>query len=244
MSLSFVSSTVQRGTEDGGYEETPIETSKEEREAVNRRNANKPLYEQLRDNQDEEQAKWDELQREMMRGTRALDEDDVAHLDALERQRSERERAIQEQTQSELAMFRAAKAMRQQQVINEDEDDSEDNDDAAADKVQAGNSLAVSCDPAFSSLQQSIVTPKVNVAPPTVPKIKIVKRRKRKAEEDVLNRKVVNEKGGNEEGTMGCGTEKLSATTAPTVDDSKVSAISGGGLSSLLAGYGSSSDGD
>ena len=61
MSLSFVSSAVQRGTSDGGYEETPIESK--ESEAVNRRNAHKPLFDQLRSNQEDEQAKREEIQR-------------------------------------------------------------------------------------------------------------------------------------------------------------------------------------
>ena len=66
-SLSFVASAVQTGTADGGYEETPLENK--EAEEVNRRNAHKPLFEQLRQNKEEEDMKPEELQREMTRGT-------------------------------------------------------------------------------------------------------------------------------------------------------------------------------
>jgi hypothetical protein len=127
MSLSFVASAVQTGTSDGRYEETPIDSK--EVAAVNRRNAHKPLFEQLRENQEEEQSKMDEMQREMMRGTRALNEEDVAHLDALERQRREREQAINERTQEELSAFRAARAENQQYLLEENEANNDDNED-------------------------------------------------------------------------------------------------------------------
>ena len=130
MSLSFVSSAVQTGTSDGGYEETPIETK--ETQEINRRNAHKPLFEQLRQNKEDEQAKHDEFQREVMRGTCTLDVDDVAHLDAIQQQRSQREQQIQQETQDELTQYRALKALRQQQQQQSnqlDDDDHEDGDD-------------------------------------------------------------------------------------------------------------------
>ena len=121
MSLSFVASAVQTGTADGGYEETPIESR--EVEAANRFNEHKPLFEQLRQNQEAEEAKREELQREMMRGTCALNEDDVAHLDALDKQRQEKERKLQLRTRDEIAMFRAARAERDITQLDEDEED-------------------------------------------------------------------------------------------------------------------------
>jgi len=121
MSLSFVSSSVQTGTADGGYEETPIES--QQVQEVNRRNAHKPLFEQLRENQEEEQAKQEEAQREIMRGTLALGEDDVAHLSALAEQKKEREDRIQQQTKQDLALFRAARVERQQIVLSDNEED-------------------------------------------------------------------------------------------------------------------------
>eukprot|EP00980_Cylindrotheca_fusiformis_P022313 scaffold9191_cov114-Cylindrotheca_fusiformis.AAC.8 len=123
MSLSFVSSAVQRGTADGGYEETPIESK--EVDAVNRRNEHKPLFEQLRQNQEEEEAKQEEMELQRLRGTCALDDDDVAHLEALEKQRLEREREANMRTQDEVALFRAARAERQQ-IHLEDDDNEQD----------------------------------------------------------------------------------------------------------------------
>jgi FAM192A/Fyv6, N-terminal domain len=263
MSLSFVSSTVQKGTEDGGYEETPIETSQQEREFVNRRNANKPLFEQLRDNQEEEKTKQEELQRQMMRGTRALDEDDVAHLDALEKQKLDRERAIQEQTRSELAMFRAAKAMRQQQNVLDDNDDEEEHKEDDT-KVILGerNSKTIS---ANSTTSGDVAT--VTAEAPAIPRIKVIKKRKRKQKQDVeneVNKKASsgkNEWDGKQEESAGGKGNGLSSTVkeeaaktitadvhvdkpkAPTkVSKSATQGSEGAGLSSLLSGYGSSSE--
>lgn len=135
MSLSFVSSTVQTGTADGGFEEVAIESK--EKEAVNRQNEHKPLFEQLRQNQEEDDAKREEMQNEMMRGTCALDEDDVAHLDALNKQKQERERVIALRTRDELAMFRAARAERQQiHLEEEEEDDKNENNDKTKKKSE------------------------------------------------------------------------------------------------------------
>ena len=166
MSLSFVSSAVQTGTADGGYEEKAIESK--EVQKVNLRNQHKPLFEQLRENQEEEQAKQEEIQREMMRGTRALDEEDVAHLDALEKQREERERAIQMRTQDELAMFRAARIERQQISLQADDDDEEKETEQEA---------SVFFKPNLSDQAQSSNIP----SEPSAPKI-VVKKRKRRVD--------------------------------------------------------------
>ena len=151
MSLSFVASAVQTATADGGFEETEI--NKEQVDAINKRNAHKPLFEQLRQNQDDEQAKQEELQREMMRGTRALDEEDVAHLDALEKQRLERERSIQQRMQDELLLFRAAKAERQQVELD---DDNEENGEESASSLRMSSSAA----PPVAQTKSSVVVPK------------------------------------------------------------------------------------
>jgi hypothetical protein len=93
MSLSFVSSAVQTGMPAGGFEETPIESK--EIDAVNKCNAHKPIFEQLRTNQDDDQAKKDDAQMEIMRQTCApLDDNDVAHLDLLNQSRTEQEHKI------------------------------------------------------------------------------------------------------------------------------------------------------
>ena len=226
MSLSFVSSAVQSKTEGGDYEETPINQS--EVEAVNKRNANKPLFEQLRDNEEEEQAKRDELQREIMRGTRALDEDDVAHLEALNKQQLERERAIQEQTQSELAMFRAAKAMRQQAALGDDGDDSVDDNNPEEGDARGSDKLVKATCATAAAPTVTAVKPKA----PVVPKIK-VKKRKRKGEADTVNKKVEAKSDGDDDNNdVGqiVGKEGTANKPSPV------------GLSGLLSGYGSSSD--
>lgn len=109
MSLSFVSKAIQTSRDDGGYDECPVENA----DGAASRSAvsfdHKPLFEQLRANQEQEEEERAELQRSIMRGTLALDEEDCAHLDALEKQRA-RERSFREQeTAEELAAFRAAK---------------------------------------------------------------------------------------------------------------------------------------
>jgi hypothetical protein len=228
MSLSFVSSAVQKKTEGGDYEETPI--NRDEVEAVNRRNANKPLYEQLRDNQEEEEAKIAEIQREMMRGTRALDEDDVAHLDALQKQQMERERAIRQQTQSELEQFRAARALRQQAALGEDDEGQDESDDES--RHGRGDMAKKSKTSAVVQQQQTKAPPVVVVV---VPKIK-VKKRKRKGDENNANKKI--ESDQKDEPKTNKGVEQ--ANDEPTRNP----APEVGGLSGLLSGYGSSSDED
>lgn len=111
MSLSFVSKTVQTSTDDGGYEEKPIEGGSSTEESASRA-AHKPLFEQLRANQEQDEAEREEFQRSMMRGTLALDEEDAAHLDAIGKQRIEEEQKVAQQTNQQLAAFRAARADR------------------------------------------------------------------------------------------------------------------------------------
>jgi hypothetical protein len=233
MSLSFVSSAVQTVTTDGGYEETKIESK--EIEEVNRRNAHKPLFEQLRANQEEDQAKQEELQREMMRGTRALDEDDVAHLDSIEQQRAEKERAIQEQTQSELSMFRAARALRQQAILggtieeNDDDDNDHDEDDDGNNKT-----VVAACGIAHVSKDQNQVA---KASTPIVPLIKVKKRKRRTPidEADTTATEVQHAK------------KNTSELVNPRSDESKseIPSKPSGAVSSLgdlLCGYGSSDD--
>lgn len=109
MSLSFVSKAVQTIKEDGGYEEQPIEGADD---GASKSASAEPLFEQLRANKEKEEAEREEFQRSVMRGTLALDEEDCAHLDQLQQQKIKQEVLIQQQTQQELAAFRAARAER------------------------------------------------------------------------------------------------------------------------------------
>lgn len=223
MSLSFVSSAVQIGTADGGFEEKKIENK--ETEAVNRRNAHKPLFEQLRSNQEEDEEKKAEMQRQIMRSTCALDDEDVAHLDSLERQRSDRERKIQEQTKNQLDSFRAAKALRQQAALSVDleEDDNNDSNKNSA----LGNSLGS----------------KEKAAPaPSLPMIKVKKRKRRTQDstETTSKPKIAEKQKVLDHDSK---TKKDGApSTTPTKESvTPPQPSSVGGLGGLLSGYGSSS---
>ena len=109
MSLSFVSKSVQTSTEDGGFVEQAIEGSGNETETTG---VHKPLFEQLRDNKEQEEAEREEYQKALMRGTLALDEEDAAHLESLRRRQQEQQDEVQRRTEEELAAFRAARAER------------------------------------------------------------------------------------------------------------------------------------
>ena len=112
MSLSFVSKTVQTATESGGFEEKQIE-GKEDSTSYDA--TAKPLFEQLRANQEQEDAEREEQQRAIMIGTTEFNEEDKAHLDALDRQKQMEETEKQRETQEALAAFRAAQADQREQ---------------------------------------------------------------------------------------------------------------------------------
>lgn len=111
MSLSFVSKTIQTGRDDGGFDETPVENSRNDNVAISS-SAQKPLFEQLRANKEQEDEERAEFQRSIMRGTLALDEEDCAHLDSLSRKRAEEQLKRQQETEQDLALFRAQRADR------------------------------------------------------------------------------------------------------------------------------------
>jgi hypothetical protein len=126
MSLSFVSSAVLSSTDGVSHNEEKAIESKEVK-AVRARQEHKPLFEQLRSNREEEESAREELQQTLMRGTRALDEEDCAHLDALQREQERREQSFKIQMEDELALFRAAKADRAQaDLVVDDEGDEEE----------------------------------------------------------------------------------------------------------------------
>jgi len=247
MSLSFVSSAVQTGTSAGGFEETAIENN--ETEAVNRRNAHKPLFEQLRSNQEEDQEKKEDAERELMRNTCALDDDDVAHLESLQRQRSDRDRKIQERTQNEVDGFRAAKALRRQAALAGDlEDDADDGDNAIDRSVTA-----------FIGSGNGVQTlgMKGKVTTTNLPMIKVKKRKRRMGSIETTSKSENAEKTKNSEQKSNSKTELKdedqptsfsNETRTPSKKETEMvpAAIvnngGGGGLGGLLSGYGSSSD--
>jgi hypothetical protein len=229
MSLSFVTSAIQTGTSDGRYEEKPIESK--EVDDANRRNEHKPLFEQLRKNQEEDDQKKEDEQREMMRGTRALDEEDVAHLDALDKQRFQRALAIQRRTHDEVALFRAARVERQQySLIDADNDDGDDDDNENKEVADPHKALV--------DVTATSKEPTSTVTEPIAPKIIVKKRRRRVVE----SKEGTSKKPGPQHKKP-----KQTLSEAPKVETGGPNKEDKGqtnnaGLGSLLCGYGSSDD--
>ena len=96
MSLSFVKSAVLSSTDGVSHnEETTINTNETAsmRAGASSDSAHKPLFEQLRANADAQTERDEEFQRSI-RVTRPLDEEDCAHLEALEWRKAEAEREV------------------------------------------------------------------------------------------------------------------------------------------------------
>lgn len=111
MSLSFVKSAVLSSSDGISHNEETTIDSKETQAARSRSSTAKPLFEQLKANQDADQEREDEFQKSL-RGMRPLDEEDCAHLDAIQRGRLEKEDNVKKGIEREVAMFNAAKESR------------------------------------------------------------------------------------------------------------------------------------
>lgn len=196
MSLSFVSSAVLSSTDGVSHNEETEVTSKE-LDAV-RKNAggtSKSLFEQLRSNQEDEDEKRTELERSRMRGVLALDEDDVAHLNALHRSREESERQRKMEMEHEMALFRAAKEERVSGhvVVAEEEDDDDEGDRESETSKE------------ISSQTQPSLLPGHKI-PSLVPKIVAKRRRQQNPIEQTVSKKQkeLSEKSPeNIQGTLG-----------------------------------------
>jgi hypothetical protein len=236
MSLSFVASAVLTTTADGTFEETKIESK--QADAINKRNSHKPLFQQLRQNQEEEEAKQEDAQRQMMRGTMALDDEDVAHLDAIDKQRLERERAVQDRMQDELLQFRAARAERQQGVLEDEEVEDDEVEDSLVGDGKGPSSGVTGI--ASVTPQQTVETTQKHK--PVFPKI-VVKKRKRKTDSSAKDKSLANEKSTIKKKRE----EPTNETQENNVDDGKPETKTqatppAAGLGGLLSGYGSSDD--
>ena len=164
MSLSFVKSAVLSSTDGISHnEETTIDNTETQSVRNNAASAgHKPLFEQLRANKDADQEKDDEFQRSL-RGMRPLDEEDCAHLDAVDRVRDEREYAAKTAVEREVALFRAAREDRGLTQTVMMDDNEKDDWDGENSKITAE--------------KQPIVAKKENKQ--IVPKFTIKKKRKR-----------------------------------------------------------------
>jgi hypothetical protein len=216
MSLSFVSKTVQTSTSDGGFEEKAIESA-DGAEDTSGKTVQKPLFEQLRHNKDTNDEEREEYQRTLMRGTLALDEEDCAHFSALERQKSEKESRVHQETQDGLAAFRAAQADRlEQQVVLEAEIEEQEESNESADVGLAVKTPA-----------PAVMAPKL-----------IFKKRRRKQEEETVSN------SAQEKRAKGTGASDNETKAKSPVEEGTKESSNGVGLGSLLTGYGSSSDDD
>lgn len=105
MSLNFVSKSVLT-SKDGVSHDT--ETDLEPNTSSVPTTYVKPLYEQLRQNAQEAQDKYDEVTKSM-RGAKTLDVEDVAYIESLEERKLQMMNSIKQKEEEELNMFRAAK---------------------------------------------------------------------------------------------------------------------------------------
>ena len=216
MSLSFVSKSVLTANSDGtGFEETAIEGGETGGSSSTSGGYSAPLFEQLRKNKDQEDEERDEYQKSIMRGTLALDEEDCAHLDAVRKQRQERDNLIHRETQSELEAFRAAQQLKQIEDGMKDDDDDEEE-------------------------QESSNTPNGNAVQPQNPVVPtrkfptIIAKKKRKVVAAGTVAKTSNTSNGE---------AKKAKKEIPT-KAAETKSTPAAGLGSLLAGYGSDSDSD
>jgi hypothetical protein len=232
MSLSFVSSAVLKSTDGVSHnEETPIE-SPEVLALQRKQQQARPLFEQLRSSQEEEEAARLEFQRSIMRGTRALDEEDVAHLDAVANQRMEREWKHQQEVQQEVAVFRAARAATSATAVVDDDD--EDDAIVKSDKIQGDHDKEE-----FGN--QPKPAPPIE-KPSYIPKI-VVKKRRRRVDEGVISQQVhVKRKLEQNDEVTNQPTELQVASGKTKVSQSAVS--ENNNLANLLGGYNSSESED
>lgn len=272
MSLNFVSSAVLTSTDGVSHnEEKSVETG--EANSVRRHQqaaggGHQPLFEQLRSNAERTQEERDAAAK-ALRGTRTLDEEDCAHLDAVERQRWERDAAMRRGVEDEVAAFRAARAERMAEGTAELLDDKEDgggDDDIDGGKVASqavdGVAQAASVAPAEAAVATAATTPSLAAM---APKIVIKKKRRRQrdgesfsaggdackrpkegAATEESNTTGTDAKVSHEDHAVGAtsadddkGTSKRDAS-----DDSDGSSNGRGGLGGLLGGYGTDSDSD
>ncbi|KAL7434204.1 hypothetical protein ACHAXH_003265 [Discostella pseudostelligera] len=185
MSLSFVKSAVLSSTDGISHnEETIIDNKETQSVRASGGGGHKPLFEQLRANKDAEQERDEEYQKSL-RGMRPLDEEDCAHLDAVERRRTEQEQSVKSGVEWEVAMFRAAKKDRElaQTVVDEGEGGNDDNVASVAEEgVVEADATVVASKKTSRGTSQLIAANKDSMTR-IVPKFTIKKKRKRVSQE-------------------------------------------------------------
>jgi len=166
MSLNFVSSSVLSSTDGITHNtETPIENPTSTQNGFSRSSSNystSTLFEQLRKNQQDEQDQYDEVTK-AMRGTRTLDDEDVAHLESVENANLERERLLQRKEDEELQVFRAAKLEKEMITTSEvlsNEDNNNIIENVPTSTLEKTNNDVVDGPSSLASLRPKIILTK------------------------------------------------------------------------------------
>ena len=233
MSLNFVSTSVLSST-DGVSHNT--ETQLQPTSSASHPTDRKPLYEQLRENAEKEQEKYDEVTK-AMRGTTTLDEEDIAFIQGVEDRKAEMKNDVRRKEEEEIQMFRAArleKSMIKSEVvadeIDEVDDDNNKNGPRSHDVTRKESSL-----PETNSVGGQSSSTLINMKP------LIVKKRRRKTAQTEENTQKASKQLKESNGETVAVVEEEKKIEASTVKNAEIKEESG--LSGLLA-YGSDSDSD
>jgi hypothetical protein len=224
MSLNFVSTSVLSSS-DGVYTETQLQPTSSDSLATHR----KPLYEQLRENAEKDQEKYDEVTK-AMRGTTTLDDEDVAFIQGVEDRKEEVMNNTRRKEEEEIQMFRAArleKTMIQSEVVVNDGDgiNVTDGESANANVAQKESKSETTSIGAGASSRMSI-------------KPTIIKKRRRKIAQAESQGSAGAKKLKQSDGKNDSSVQQTKQSETAKKDVAEES-----GLSGLLA-YGSDSDSD
>jgi FAM192A/Fyv6, N-terminal domain len=217
MSLSFVTKAIQTTAADGTFEEKAVDNDDDKKQGTTRGGNTIGLFDQLRQNRDEEEMARLEFQRSIMRGTLALDEDDAAHLQELQKQKEAEHDAQLRYTEMQLASFRASQAERYERSTTLDEHQQ------------------------LSTLDTSIITSNsiVTAKLPNVPIINIKKRRRQEHQNESATVAEISELERTDAEERVTHDGKNSIHTSTIVDNNN---NRDGTISSLLVGYSSDED--
>ena len=167
MSLNFVSTSVLSSTDGVSHDkETNLDPNSS---ASANQTYQKPLYEQLRENAEMEQEKYDEQTR-AMRAATTLNEEDAAFIQGVEERKEEIKRNAKRKEEEELQMFRAArleKTVTQSEIVGVEGID---------DRISTSTKPMETAIPNSKTDEVKITSSLLNMKP------KILKKRRRKPE--------------------------------------------------------------
>jgi FAM192A/Fyv6, N-terminal domain len=190
MSLSFVSKSIQTTRNDGGYDEEPIEDNGKSDGTTNHtanNNYTKPLFEQIRENQERDDQEREDEKIRIMRGTLALDDEDAAHLQSIQQRKEQIEYETLQRTQYEMDAFRVAQAHRHELQFGQNsshyDDDEEKNNgtDKSQDNIDKSSIGNGNVDIVTPSAKIELIN-QSNIRKPTIVPKFITKKRRRNIE--------------------------------------------------------------